>query len=322
MKKILTLMLAVSIFAAVFGCSSNAGSSSSDASQPSGTTDVSMGDGGESAADDTRHKIEDDMIAVIKLIGDFGEKLRSVSLLSDDVQSALETNYGEYVAPQLLSKWQADPPNAPGRLVSSPWPDYIEISSVDRRSDESYKIEGYVVEKTSVEAENGGVAAKRAITLYVNYDNGRWLIDDVTLGNYVTDTIITYANNEYGFNFTLPKSWQGYTLVAGTWNGTDLASGKQTESGPMISIRHPAWTQKNPRQDIPIMIFTVSQWQSVQNEMLGVGAAPIPPNELGRNATYVFAIPARYNYAFPEGYEEVEDIIEGKPLEPAEMVNR
>ena len=39
------------------------------------------------------------------------------------------------------------------------------------------------------------------------------------------------------------------------------------------------------------------------------------PIELGRNSDYVFALPARYNYAFPEGYEEVDDIIESGAFE-------
>jgi len=34
-----------------------------------------------------------------------------------------------------------------------------------------------------------------------------------------------------------------------------------------------------------------------------------------RNENYVFTIPARYNFAFPTGYEEVEKILESKPLE-------
>ena len=50
--------------------------------------------------------------------------------------------------------------------------------------------------------------------------------------------------------------------------------------------------------------------------LLESGAAPINPSELGRNKRYVFALPPRYNFAFPTGYEEVEEILEGKPLEP------
>jgi hypothetical protein len=60
------------------------------------------------------------------------------------------------------------------------------------------------------------------------------------------------------------------------------------------------------------MIFTLQQWK----EDLVVSAAPIGPSELGRNSRYVFALPARYNYAYPDGYKEVEEIIEKKPLHP------
>jgi len=86
------------------------------------------------------------------------------------------------------------------------------------------------------------------------------------------------------------------------------------DSGPKISIRHPLWTTDSPRQDIPIMIFTFAQWDLIQQEKLAVSAAPIGPSELGRNANYVFALPARYNFAYPLGFEEVEKILESKPL--------
>jgi hypothetical protein len=126
---------------------------------------------------------------------------------------------------------------------------------------------------------------------------------------------ILYKNTQYGFNFKLPKSWEGFSIISGNWEGNDVASGKVTEKGPLISIRHPQWTSKDPRQDIPIMIFTLDQWNLIQKGQFHIGAAPIGPSELGRNKTYVFALPARYNYAFPTGYEEVEDILKNHPLQ-------
>ncbi len=63
-----------------------------------------------------------------------------------------------------------------------------------------------------------------------------------------------------------------------------------------------------------IILCTLTEWDRVQREALTVGPAPIPPSELGRNSTYLFAQPARYNYAFPTGYEEVEEILQGHPL--------
>jgi hypothetical protein len=132
-------------------------------------------------------------------------------------------------------------------------------------------------------------------------------------------TSTEYRNEEYGFTVSLPVSWKGYSIVTQQWEGFPIdASGADSSSspvyGPLILIRHPQWTSKNPRQDIPIMVFTLAEWDLVQQAKLGVGAAPLPPSELGRNATFVFALPARYNYAFPTGYAEVAKILEGKPL--------
>ena len=83
----------------------------------------------------------------------------------------------------------------------------------------------------------------------------------------------------------------------------------------MVSIRHPQYTSQNLRQDVPIMVLTTAQWNSLQQGKFHIGAAPINPSELGHNSRYVFALPARYNYAFPTGYEEVEKILQGKPLQ-------
>ncbi len=125
---------------------------------------------------------------------------------------------------------------------------------------------------------------------------------------------IIYTNTQYGFSFTLPVSWKGYSIVITEWEGNPIGSDTVSEKGPIISIRNPKWTQENPYQDIPIMIFTTIQWNSLQEEKFHIGAAPIGPSELGHNSTYVFALPARYNYAYPSGYEEVEKILEGNPL--------
>ena len=129
-------------------------------------------------------------------------------------------------------------------------------------------------------------------------------------------TMTDYANKEYGFQFSLPESWVGYSIVPDTWKGYVPGTSGDTvaEQGPLISIRHPRWTAEIPRQDIPIMIFTIQQWNFLQQDKFHIGAAPVGPHELGRNARYVFALPARYNYAFPAGYEEVETILANNPL--------
>jgi len=128
---------------------------------------------------------------------------------------------------------------------------------------------------------------------------------------------VIYKNNDFGFTFKLPAGWSGYSIVNSDWQGNSIdQSGSETvsQTGPQISIRNPKWTSAAPYQDIPIMVFTLSQWASLQNDEFHIGAAPIGPSELGRNTAYVFALPARYNFQFLPGYEEVETILNGSPL--------
>jgi len=135
--------------------------------------------------------------------------------------------------------------------------------------------------------------------------------------NSISSDSITYSNTEYGFDFTLPASWEGYTIQSEDWQGTAIDGDQQgtvVESGTKLMIRSPKWTAKDPYQDIPIMVFTLDQWDQVTNEKIALGAAPILPSELGRNSKYVFALPARYNYAFPSGYEEVDQILQNGAL--------
>ncbi|MGI5840036.1 MAG: copper amine oxidase N-terminal domain-containing protein [bacterium] len=127
---------------------------------------------------------------------------------------------------------------------------------------------------------------------------------------------IVYENNPYGFRFLLPEGWRGYSITQAEWEGAK--EGKTVETGPVISLRHPEWTAEVPRQDIPVMIFTLTQWEAMAQAEFHIGAAPIGPSELGRNSKYVFALPARYNYAFPAGYEEVAEILASDPLQPLE----
>lgn len=130
-----------------------------------------------------------------------------------------------------------------------------------------------------------------------------------------------YRNTQFGFDFSLPESWTGYRILTEKWEGRSpdgRTNGKIVEAGLTIKIRHPQWTSQNPRQDIPIMVFTLNQWDLIQQEKFHIGAAPMGPKELGRNKKYVFTLPARYNYAFPTGYEEVERFLESDPLKPFE----
>jgi hypothetical protein len=260
---------------------------------------------------------EQEKVLIENMVKGFGEKLKMVSLLApeDMVKDSIKESYGEFVSPTLLEKWLNDPAKAPGRTTSSPWPERIDIISAEKLSDTEYEVKGYIIEVTSVELAEGGIAASRPAKFLVRNIDGKWLIDDIKLGDYID---LVYDNKDYGFYFTLPKSWIGYSVIEGKWEGLSLTESKENQSGPIIYIRHPEWTEKTPRQDIPVMVFTQDQWKSLNNMEFSVGAAPIGPSKLGENTTYVFALPARYNYEFMTGFEEVEEILENNPLQAYE----
>ena len=111
---------------------------------------------------------------------DFGEKLKMVSILAPKktVVKDIQDNYSGYVSPDLLNQWESDPSKAPGRITSSPWPDRIEIASVAKQGNDSYKIEGKVIEITSVEAEKGGVANSYVVNIEVQKIGNKWLITE------------------------------------------------------------------------------------------------------------------------------------------------
>jgi len=92
-----------------------------------------------------------------------------------------------------------------------------------------------------------------------------------------------------------------------TWRGHRSAGSHYLHPTPPVDVSRP--TARHP------MVFTRAQWRSLPHEELFVGAAaPMWLGELGRNHRYVFALPARYNYAFPTRYEEVEKILSSNPL--------
>lgn len=294
MKKIGCLILALAFCALAAGCRS--APASAEGQEPS----VSSGETQETA--------------VRNLVTEFGGQLQKVSLLAakETIASDLQKYYGEYVSPSLLKEWQADPSSAPGRLTSSPWPDEIKILSLQKQAEDAYDVTGEIVEKTSADVSGGQSAGKQGIQLSVQKIGGRWMIVGVTLDQEASSASIIYRNDQYGFTVTLPSSWKGYTVLTQEWQGYSLIQGQEgkiTETGPEILVRHPKWTAETPRQDIPILVFTLDQWNAIQQDQFHIGAAPIGPSELARNSNYVFALPARYNFAFLPGYEEVDQLV-------------
>ncbi len=138
-------------------------------------------------------------------------------------------------------------------------------------------------------------------------------IPNILNTNVVYGTI--YSNKDYGFAFTLPNTWTGYSIEKNTWEGNPLNTKTKKENGPKLLIRNPKWTEALPYQDIPVLVFTITQWNSYIKENFSISAAPILASELGRNNKYVFALPARWNFDYSKDYEEANSIININPLE-------
>ncbi len=77
--------------------------------------------------------------------------------------------YAPFVTAELLDAWLSAPSRAPGRSVSSPWPERIEIRSIDTRSI-GCRVDADVVYVTSAEQMSRSAAHREPIVLHVTPD--------------------------------------------------------------------------------------------------------------------------------------------------------
>lgn len=116
----------------------------------------------------------DPQISVV--VTNFGLQLQKVSILSPTVKQDIGTTYAQYVDPVLLQQWENDPVNAPGRKISSPWPDHIEITNIEKLDTNTYTVTGSEILLTSNEVEHGGNAGTIPVTITVSKKNNTWII--------------------------------------------------------------------------------------------------------------------------------------------------
>ena len=118
-------------------------------------------------------------------VTEFGSQLQKISLLAPNAGDELGKTYAPYVDAALLAKWQADPSTAPGRETSSPWPDHIEITNVQKSDEGAYIVSGTLVLMTSNEVEHGGNAGTAPVTITLHHEKGDWKIVEYSQGAYV-----------------------------------------------------------------------------------------------------------------------------------------
>jgi len=144
---------------------------------------------------------------VLILIEVFGEQLKKVSLSApkDVISTSIEENYSDYVTSELLQKWQDNPQSAPGRTVSSPWPEGIDILRMEMENKHQYTVYGNIVEVTGDEFKKGEIAAKRAVEMVIKKVNDDWFISSMEIGEYVQYDGDAYENQEKILQPTAPE---------------------------------------------------------------------------------------------------------------------
>jgi hypothetical protein len=124
-------------------------------------------------------------MAVRAVVTAFGSKMQQVSLLASTTgrTAAMNSAYSQYVAPELLTKWYPEGPEAFGRYTSSPWPERINVQEVQIQGNRAV-VQGVVIEVTSTEVNTGNAAATYPVTLTLEKRNNVWIITDATKGAY------------------------------------------------------------------------------------------------------------------------------------------
>ena len=116
-----------------------------------------------------------DEAAVRAVVVQFGSNLDKVSTLSPTAGGEIAAAYGPYVSSSLLSIWQKTPAIAPGKLVSSPWPDHIDIRSV-QKTDAYYHVEGTIVLMTEADKVQNSNSGSIPAHMIVSKSDNRWKI--------------------------------------------------------------------------------------------------------------------------------------------------
>ena len=140
--------------------------------------------GGSTAAELTA----EEKAQITELLDNFGRELTNVTIIDPEnvVAEQIKEHYTPYLTSNLLSKWVLDPSLAMGRTTSSPWPDRIEVDSMEKVDSDRIKVQGYVVWVASGGQNGVEVTATVPAVFFVKKDSstGKFLIDNVLSNKY------------------------------------------------------------------------------------------------------------------------------------------
>jgi len=140
--------------------------------------------GGSTAAELTA----EEKAQITELLDNFGRELTNVTIIDPEnvVAEQIKEHYTPYLTSNLLSKWVLDPSLAMGRTTSSPWPDRIEVDSMEKVDNDRIKVQGYVVWVASGGQNGVEVTATVPAVFFVKKDSstGKFLIDNAFSNKY------------------------------------------------------------------------------------------------------------------------------------------
>jgi hypothetical protein len=90
---------------------------------------------------------EKDKTEIASLVENFGKALVKVDKIApeEEIAKSVKAYYTPFLTPDLLSEWTSHPEKALGRMGSSPWPDRIEILSIEKIDEYTVRVKGNVV---------------------------------------------------------------------------------------------------------------------------------------------------------------------------------
>lgn len=117
--------------------------------------------------------VQDQVTDVVKSFGDVMKQVRIATVPIEQTEEMMDLYYAPYVTKGLMAKWKENIDLVPGRQLSSPWPERIDVVSIARAGEDGFQIKGDIVWMTS-EGEVGNLG----ISVVLIIEDGQWKIDE------------------------------------------------------------------------------------------------------------------------------------------------
>ncbi|MGI2293757.1 M56 family metallopeptidase [Paenibacillus sp. GXUN7292] len=116
--------------------------------------------------------VQDQVTAVVEGFGQSLKQVRIATVPAEQTEALMDQFYAPYVTAEQMAKWKQNMELVPGRELSSPWPERIDIDSIAIEGEDSCLVKGNIIGMAST-----GEAGKIEVELTVVRENGQWKIN-------------------------------------------------------------------------------------------------------------------------------------------------